>query len=584
MTSDAYDPKRVSAVVAGLVAEREPYEAGWRETDKLVAPGMARLDLGDLDKGDVDDSEIVNSTADQAQEVFENGMVAFTVNPSQPWIRIEPEDPSLARRISVSDWADQVAQVLLDVTEESGTYEQLKSLYGYSGKFANGLLWTEESYRTLVRTRSMAVGSWWIGRDEDAVPSTIFRRFRMSVRRLVETFGRRTRSGSYDWSNFSTEVREAWDDSHYERQVDVGQLVLPNENWKPEYQNAREKRFASCYFELAGERSSSSSGHSYAPMDGRFLREGGYDVFPGLFFPWDLYGDDVYGVRCPGRMCRGDIREVQHWSHKTGAAIDKILDPPLYGPPWAKMLRVGYLPGQVTAVPDSDLQRGGLRKVVEVDPKVLEALDRTERMEKRIERAYHVPLFRMLESLGDATGRTATEIAQRKQESLMGLIGPGVRVNRGVLIPYVQRIYNAAAALGRIPPPPREVEGKPLKIRFVSVMAQAMRSLNLAAIERVLETAAVAVKVDPAAGRNLHVRNLLEEMQRASGAPARILRTEEEIAAMDEADRKAMAMQAQVEQAERLAKTVKTLSDAEPSSESVLGKVGQALKGAGGRR
>lgn len=579
----AYPPQSVGPLVEDLVKAREPYEPGWRETDRIICPGTLRLDASDTNRGDVDDSEIVNSTADQAQETYENGMLAFAVNPSQPWVRPEPEDPTLARRASIARWCDDVAQEMLDATEEAGVYDQFQAVFGNAGKFANSCLWAEESYKTIVRAKSLAVGSWWVGKDPDGIPNSIFRRFQTSVRNAVESFADRGRSGKPDLSNFSSEAGRAYNEKKPQTPIEIGHLVVPNEGYRPGSPFSDDMPWKSCYFEVAGDARAGDAGGRWAPAGGKLLREGGYEEFPGLFFPWHIQGDDVYGVRCPARLCRSDVRELQYWAVKRGAAADKLLDPPLYGPGWAKTLKVGYLPGQVTAVGDVDLSKGGLRRVVEgVDSKTLEAMSITQEIVDRIKQAYHVPLFRMLETLDMKTARTATEIAARQQESLMQLVGVMTRLTRGLLIPYVERLFTYMIRQGRIVPP-RELQGERLKLKFVSPMAMAMRALNLNAIDRVLETAILIAKAEPTVMRNLSLRNVLEEKQRASGAPARILRTEEELAAMDEADRQAAAAQAQAEQLAQLARGAKDLSQTKTDEKNALTDVVAGLTAAGGR-
>lgn len=587
MSYDALTVKtKNDAVIADLEITRSYREPTWREIDRHIVPGMSRFEMSDQDQGMYDTSHILDSTADQAFLTAENGMIANVTNPAQRWINLKPGgDPDLAEYGPVSHWFDDTAKIMLDAIEDSGTYETFQNLYGYGLKFSNGLLWMEEDYKRVLNTRVIPLGQWCIAKDAFGEVNVVWRKFRMTVGNLVPTFGRRTAKGSYDWSNFSIQVRDAWDRGRYQQSVDVGHLVTPNEDFNPRYASAKEKAFKSCYFELGGTGGTSSGNLITSSMrdEGVYLREGGYDQIPAFVFQWHTTGDDVYGMRCPGLTALPDIREQQHWKLKKTSALDKMVDPPTYGPAWTKFLRIGHLPGQHTATKDEDLQRGGIRKLYDIDPRVLEVMDHMESMKNNIEKAFYVDVFRMMDSYGVGQRQmTATEVAARQEEKLVQLVGMLNRLNRNVLNPFTDRLFNYLLKQGRLPRIPEELEGQSIKVEYVSMMAQAMRAINMGSINRVLETCIQLAGAEGSAAKiwnKVDMYQAIDEVAKAAGAPARLIRGDEQVAQIEQAQAEARAMEAQAAQMQAMTKSVKELSQSPTDGKSALTDLVRGLGG-----
>src|SRR5690606_35819847 len=97
--------------------------------------------------------------------------------------------------------------------------------------------------------------------------------------------------------------------------------------------------------------------------------------------------------------------------------------------------------------------------------------------------ALFYPLFLMLASLDDRD-RTATEIAERRDERAT-VLGPTVEsVTDELLDPIIIRVFRVLERRGRIAPPPPVLAEQPLKIEYTSILAQAMKASGITGIER----------------------------------------------------------------------------------------------------
>ena len=560
------------AIIADMKATRAPYEQLWRDVDLSVCPGMLRLNLSDQNKGIRDDALILNSTPDKCFQTFKNGMISTNTNPSQPWLEIAAEDPGMNAYGPYAVFFDYVANLMLAVTEDAGVYEDFKDIFGCSGKFGSSILTMEENLDRVVHTQPLAMGSWWVGLDQFGDPNALYREMRLTVRQTVERFLDRRKP---DWSKVTRKVKDAYQAGRYQEAVDVGHLVMPNDGYNPRYTEAKEKAFYSCYFEL-GEQAQNEKD--------KLLRESGYDEFPGLYFPWDRFGDDVYGIDSPGIMSLPDNKELNHWSEKIDNALDKMVDPALMGPPSLKSVgAAAWRPGGYIAMNDSDLQRGGLRPIHDINPEVLRVLDREDKIERRIKDAWYTEVFKYLDAV-DKSARTATEIIARQQHNMRELVGTMNRLNRGVLSPYSERLFNNLVRQGRIGgeygiPIPDGLEGANLKIRYISQMAQAMRSVNISGMDQMMDT---AIKIanegqNPQVWNKVNIYSFMEEKARAMDIPARIMRGEEEVVALEEAQAKAQAQQQQMEQMQALTKGVKDLAASPTDGKNALTDVANAI-------
>lgn len=544
----------INLLVSGLEAQRQRYEPFWKEVDRYIAPGLYRGQLTDTGRGERLDDSIIDSTATLAQQTLEAGFVAHVTPPGRQWHRFKLGDPDLAEYGPVARWLDDVGLAMFSNYETAGIYEVLQPMYGYMGGFGNSCLFVEEHYEKGIHARNIPVGSFWFGLDEWGMPNAFHRKLRLTVQQVVGWFGRRTRNGSYDWSNFSPRVRSDYDKNPL-NPVDVGHVVYLNPHYNPNYADAREKLFASCYYEIGAEQKGPDG-------EGLFLRESGYDLFPALFGPWDQIGEDVYGYRCPGRTVLGDVKQLQDDVVESGLSIAQLNRPTLMGSAAAVKAAqsVGYLPGRMIPLSAQDLQQGGLKPIHEVAPRIAEIQGRIQDIRRQIERGYYTDVFRMLDFLEDRD-RTATEIAARQEERLVQLVGVLNRLNRRVLSPLVERQFMNLLRQGKLPPIPEELEGQQLGIEMVSNMAQAMRSLGLGSIDRVLGTVAGIAEYYPEIKDKVDLDQVIDEVAKAAGAPARIIVDDETVAERRAARAKQMQALQTAEEAESAAKTAKTLSE-----------------------
>ena len=116
------------------------------------------------------------------------------------------------------------------------------------------------------------------------------------------------------------------------------------------------------------------------------------------------------------------------------------------------------------------------------------------------------------------------------------------------------------AKLGMLPPVPDELQGREIKIKFTSVLAQAQRMIGLAGIERAVGFAGNLAGSVPTILDNIDFDDLVRDYWERVGVPAKTLRAVEDV----QADRQARAQQ---EQSERMAAMAPALKDVAQGAE-----------------
>ena len=91
-----------------------------------------------------------------------------------------------------------------------------------------------------------------------------------------------------------------------------------------------------------------------------------------------------------------------------------------------------------------------------------------ERRQQAVRAAFYADLFLMATQLQDV--RSATEIAERRDEKLV-MLGPVLeRLHDDLLEPLIGRVFQIMARAGEIPPPSPALDGLRLQPEYVSPM------------------------------------------------------------------------------------------------------------------
>lgn len=557
--------QRFDELRGSLDAARSSFIPVWRDIADHILPMRPRFMVKDVSRGQRRNQKIIDSTATFAASTLSSGMMSGMTSPAKPWFRLTTADSALNELDAVKGWLKLVVDRMNAVLTKSNAYDVFPQLYTDTGVFGTGVFAVLEDDDDVIHCASYPVGSYWIASDAKGKVRVFMREFQMTVRQLVDEFG--GDGPEPDWSRFTMAVKTAWEQAQFGQTFEVRHVICPNEEYNSGRHESKYKAFASCYYQTDAE--------SGRKGDEKWLREEGFDEFPVLAGRWDLSGDDVYATSCPGMVALGDIKQLQQQEKRGAQALDKMVNPPLVGPTSLSRTAVSLLPGGITYTDERDGVKG-LRALHEVNFHLGDLEQKNEQKRQMINRAFYADLFLMLDSMEQSrTGSqpvTAEEIKAREREKLL-VLGPVLeRFNKDVLSQLIDRVFAIMLRRGMIPEAPQELAGQPLRVEYISIMAQAQKIQSLATLERFTSYVTnLALNTQrPDVLDKWDMDQTVDVYADSAGIDPHLVRSDDDVAAMRQARAQQQQQQAAAERAAQLAPAAQQLSQTDTSSKNAL--------------
>ncbi|HBQ1369488.1 TPA: phage tail protein [Klebsiella aerogenes] len=540
--------------VALLNNDRSSFEPHWRELSDFINPRGSRFLVTDVNRNDRRNTKTVDPTATLANRTLSSGMMSGITSPARPWFKLATPDPDMMDYGPVKLWLEAVQRRMNEVYNKSNLYQSLPLLYSSLGTYSTGAMAVLEDDEDVIRTMMFPIGSYYLANSARGSVDTCYRKFTMTVRQLVMEFG---------MSNVSTSVKGLWESGSYETWIEVIHAVYPNIDRDTGKLDSKNKRVKSVYFEVGGDND-------------KLLRESGFDEFPIMAPRWEVNGEDVYGSSCPGMIALGQVKALQLEQKRKSQLIDKATNPPMVGPSSLKSQRVSLLPGDVTYL---DVMTGqeGLKPAYLVNPNTADLLADIQDTRQMINSAYFVDLFMMLQNI-NTRSMPVEAVIEMKEEKLL-MLGPVLeRLNDECLNPLIDRTFSIMARKNLLPPPPDVLQGMPLKIEYISVMAQAQKSIGLSSLASTVGFIGQLASLGKTEALDkLDADQAIDAYSEMSGVSPTVIVPQEQVNQI----RQDRAQQQQQQQAMAMgmaaAQGAKTLSEAQTADPSVLTAISGAV-------
>lgn len=534
--------------LAALEAERTTWSAHWKELDEQLCPGRGVFDSAEPNLGVKKYGKIINNTPPHALGVLAAGMMAGITSPSRPWFRLTTPDPTLAEFGPVRGWLDIVEERIRALFIRSNVYNILPSMYVDLGAFGTAVAILDEDFEDGLRGYVIPCGSYCLANSERMQVDTLFRKFKPTVLQMVRKF---------TLAKCSDRIQDQYTRGQLDQRTEVVQVIEPNDSQDGQLADYRGMAFRSCWFER-----SAIEGHE------AFLRESGYRRFPVLAPRWDTTGDDTYG-RGPGMRALGDAKALQLLEKRKTQMVDKIVTPPMKGPPALRNGRVSMLPGDITFV-DETAAGAKFEPAMVVDARSVEFAEQSARQhEERINSTFYADLWLML-AQSDRRQITAREIDERHEEKMLQL-GPVLeRLKDELLDPLIDRAFDICLDRGDLPPPPEELAGIELSVDHISILAQAQRLLGTVAVERLSSFVGNLAAVFPSVVDKFDADQAVDEYASMLGVKSNLVVPDEKVEEIRAKRAEAQQKAAQAEQLNTAAEGAKTLSETDTGGQNAL--------------
>jgi hypothetical protein len=462
----------------GYRAARNGWLGHWGALSQNFQPRRYKwfISANDVSRGTAQNSYIVDETGLLAARYLAAGMLTGLTSPTKPWFRLGLEDQGLDQYGPVKLWLSEVERRMFRVLAHSNYYQSMATFYLDESIFGSASKIIYRDPQDVIRCYNPCLGEYFFGTNNRQAVDKQYREFTFTVDQAVAEFGEK---------DCSRQIQENFKrgGAARTREVVICHAMEPNEPIEVagEVFWLVPKKFP--YRECYWERGSTPA----------YLRCKGFPEQPFSAGRWLVTSNDPYGSG-PGMEALPAISQLRTEQLRKGEGIDKQVRPPMVAHVSMKNEPKSCLPGETTYVVDT--QNAGYKPAYQVNVDLNAMMLDIKEVQSRVDAIFYKDLFMAITSLD--TVRTATDIDARREEKMI-MIGPVVERNENeVLDVDLKRVYGIMQRQHLLPPPPPEIHGKALQIRYISMLSELQRASSTAGIDRIWQLAGGIAAAKPA--------------------------------------------------------------------------------------
>lgn len=548
----------------------------WIDLGRWAAPHRTKWMLGNgMLEGTRNNAHIVDATHVLALRSFVAGFLEGNTSASRPWFRFATSNEDINDRPEVHQWLQRFTNRCLEVLGTSNFYYAAGGFYYDFGVFNTGAHYIQDLkdrrfYHTLIP------GSYYVLNNGFNEATTMVREMSLTVKAIVELYGKKDKHGKYIWDNISGNVRKMYEQANYTTQWTIVQVLTGNDEFDPTQPIAGfNQPWLTVTYELGG---TGGANYQYATEFSdllsdtkerqKWLDARGSRRKPFVVGKSDSGANFEYGETGPTLSALGLIKSLNKKAIAKDQAIEQMLRPPLQGP---ASLRKSYITtaanSYVPLDPTSFAQGRGrsLSSIFEINPAIPQLVNDVEDLRQQVNKLYYADYLLYLSQ--NPKTRTAEETRQVVQEQQL-VIGPNLQsLNATFNVPHVENV--ADYVLFDDPymkqfPMPQALGGQFLRPEFISVFAQAQRAADMPAINQYLDMVERVGQLQPSIWDKANLDKLADLYEDRLFLPVGLNRPQVEV------DAKRQAAQAQAQRQQMLNETVPALAKAGKDASGLL--------------
>jgi hypothetical protein len=501
-----------------LSSQRETWETHWQEVADYMMPRKADI-TKTRSRGDKRTELIFDSSPLQAVELLAASLHGMLTNPSTPWFTLKFKEDNFNEQDEAKLWLESATDVMYTAFNRSNFQQEIFELYHDLITFGTAAMFIKEDEEDLIRFSTRHINEIYIAENDKGMIDTIYRKFKLSARAMIQQFG----------NNVSNEVLSKSNKNPYD-DFEIIHAVYPRNDFDPKKKDKSNMPFESVYYESKNLNELSVSG---------------FKEFPFVVPRYLKASHEIYG-RSPAMTALPDVKMLNEMSKTTIKAAQKQVDPPLLVPDDGFLLPVRTVPGGL------NFYRSGTRDRIEplnIGANNPLGLNMEEQRRDSIRAVFYVNQLMMQQG----PQMTATEVVQRNEEK-MRLLGPVLgRLQSELLKPLIDRAFNIMLRKNQFAPAPEFLSGQDIEIEYVSPLAKAQKSTELQSIMRAIEIMGSLANVAPVFDY-VNFDKLVRHLADIVGVPQKILKSQSEVNAAREQQKQQAEQMQQMQQVKELAK------------------------------
>lgn len=497
------DPRRIQARLGQLKSARTTHDSHWQEVADYMIP--ARSFTTQHAPGSKRSRNLIfNGHPVLALEQLAGGLHGMLTSPALRWFALRPM-PEMARDRAVRAWFEAATDVMYAFMQSpaSGFNVALHEGYLDISGFGSAVIFTADKGRRGPMHQAIPLAECWYAENADRVVDTLYRAYDLPLREVLRL-----------WPDTAPDRLRRMSDQRPDQPVQIVHATEPNPKggWD------------TCWC-----------------TSGDYLEHGRYREFPFAVPRWTKRSGEVYGTG-PGMAALPDVKLLNKLEELNLRGLAKVVDPPMLLPDDGFLNAPNMNPGAFNYMrADSrwsdrigPLQTGARPDLAE---------QKIEQVQERISGSFYTTWLR----LPQQPNMTATEVLQRRDE-LLRLLGPMVaRLEAELLSPLIDRDFAILLRNGLFPPPPPQLANAGWRVEYLGPLSRAQKQADAETVMRWFASMQPLVQADPGVLQAIDTDEAARFLADRYGAPALLVRTPEQLAALRQQAAQAQAQMAQAE-------------------------------------
>lgn len=501
---------------------RANFDTQWTEVAERVLPAQRSFNNTKRFGGEKLSEKVFDDTAPLALPRYAAALESVVMPKTQQWQALKAPEGTPEGQ-ALNEYFDALTKTLFRAryAAKANFVGQTGEMFMSHGAFGNGVLFIDEDMGRGLRYRCCPLAEIYIATNFQGLIDTVHRRFELTARQWVQKFGDATPA---------TIAKAA--EQEPERKFELLHCFKPREDADWSRMDYRGMPYASYYVSFEGRQ---------------LLKEEGYRTMRYVVARASTAAGEVYG-RGPAMQVLGTIKGVNEKVKTLLRTGQRSADP-------AILLSDDGSLGPFNSSPGA-LNYGALGPAGEELAKAFQVganmpLNQEMVLDDRrvINDAFLVTLFQILV---ESPQMTATE-ALIKAEEKGALLGPPMGKVQADMQPMVSAELDILDAAGVLPQMPDELveAGGLYRIEDTSPLSRLQRAGEGVGILRTLEQAGPLIEADPEAAIVFKGKGpaIIRTLADVNGMPAHLLNSDDEVAALTEAQRQAQQQQSLLEAA-----------------------------------
>jgi len=531
-----------------LANDRTQWESAWTDVADYCLPDAARFTPGSSSGSPAYDQltrsptsiergrKRYDDTAVRSIDQLASYMESLVTPQSAKWHGVEITDPLAPEETDEEkEYFETYRDYLFSVryNTRSGFIGAHQKALRSTIALGTGIVFIEEgmglnAHITPALYRFMDLSECYLAVDAQGEPDTLYRKFTMTARQMVQRFGE---------DKVHDTVKRANDKpGNKEKLFTIIHAVQPRADAGSYGSTNRKAPYSSCYIDRDNMK---------------LIGESGFYEFPFAIYYWGPVSPGMPYAQSPVMYALSDIKGLNAIRKTSLKGLQGYMDPPHAIAHDGIMNRPNLNPGKMNY---RAIDSNGRLQIQPIQsgarPDFIQEIIGAER--DNVKDSLYIRLFQILIQNPNQTATEAMIRANEKGE----LLGPAGGKIQQAMSREVERLAGILERKGALRPgsplePPDSLRGKNFGPRFTSPLDRLRRSAEGLGIQRVLQTALPLMQVDPGVADNFDMDEIVREVGQIEGAPQKIYKTKDE----RDAARAQRAQQQAVAQSLEMAKT-----------------------------